>query len=306
MKVNLLLSEVIRGVWLLEPSYLLGFAPQVQKIIAGEQVTFDSTTAPLVKIFDSSGNVVRGNYLKDCTGAVIKADFDIPKDSYAMVNMMGPVVKYGDMCTYGADEITHALRKVDSLKNIKGIILNIDGPGGAVSAIGPFLQFARTKSKPVVGLADAAMSLHYWTAVAVCDFIMADNDVSARFGSVGVVSSFQDAKPYWEEKGIVFHEIYPKESENKNESFRMALKGEYDLIREEHLSPIAQKFQQAVRDGRPLLKEEPGVLNGKTYDADKALGLGMIDGIGSLTAAMDMIDRLDSGKKLQRELQSII
>ena len=250
-----------------------------------------------MKIIDPSGHVVR---------ASDDDEFEIPEGSYAMVDMMGAVIKYGDFCTYGADEIVNALQAADKNPNIKGTIFNIDGPGGAVSAIGPFLQFVKTKSKPVVGLADACMSLHYWTATAVCDFIMADNDVSARFGSVGVVSSFQDAKPYWEEKGIVFHEIYPPESENKNESFRLALEGKYEMIIAEHLSPIAQKFQQAVRDGRPNLKEEPGVLNGKTYDADKALGLGMIDAIGSVTTAMDMIDRLDSGKKLQRELQSII
>lgn len=291
MKVNLLLSEVIRGTWLLEPSYLLGFAPQVKKIISGEELHFEESTSALVKVLDPNGKLVK----EDEDGEMI-----IPEGSVAMVNMMGAVIKYGDWCTYGADEIVDALKKADKNPNIKGIIFNIDGPGGAVSAIGPFLQFAKEKTKPVVGLADACMSLHYWTAVSVCDYIMADNDVSARFGSVGVVSSFQDAKPYWEEKGIVFHEIYPPESENKNEAFRLALEGKYEMIIEEHLSPIAQKFQSAVRAGRPNLKEEKGVLNGKTYDADKALGLGMIDGIGSLNDAFAMVDKI----KLRKELQA--
>lgn len=290
MKVNLLLSEVIRGTWLLEPSYLLGFAPQVQKIIAGEDLNFQESTNALIKILDPSGHVV-------------KADEDgrteVPEGSYAVVSMLGAVIKYGDFCTYGADEIVGALQAADKNPRIKGTVFAIDGPGGAVSAIGPFLQFAKTKTKPIVGLADACMSLHYWSAVSVCDHLMADNDVSARFGSVGVVSSFQDAKPYWEEKGIKFHEIYPPESENKNEAFRLALEGKYDMIIEEHLSPIAQKFQAAVRAGRPNLKEEKGVLNGKTYDADKAMGLGMIDGIGSLADAMEMINKIEFRSKLK-------
>lgn len=292
MKVNQLLSEVIRGTWLIEPNYLLGFAPIVQKIIAGEDLNFADSTNSLVKILDPSGNVVK----EDSEGRT-----EVPNGSYAMVSMMGAVIKYGDFCTYGADEIVGALEMADNNPRIKGTVFMIDGPGGAVSAIGPFLQFAKTKKKPVVGLADACMSLHYWAAVSVCDHLMADNDVSARFGSVGVVSSFQDAKPYWEEKGIKFHEIYPPESENKNEAFRLALEGKYEMIIAEHLSPIAQKFQAAVRVGRPNLKEEKGVLNGKTYDADKALGLGMIDGIGSLADAMEMVDKL----KLRRELRAI-
>ena len=290
VKVNKLLSEVIRGIWLLEPSYLLGFAPQVQKIVLGEELNFEPDTSALVKILDPSGNVVR----PDEDGRT-----EVSEGSYAVVSMMGAVIKYGDFCTYGADEIVEALEAADKNPNIKGTILNIDGPGGAVSAIGPFLQFAKTKTKPIIGLADACMSLHYWAAVSICDQIMADNDVSARFGSVGVVSSFQDAKPYWEEKGIKFHEIYPPESENKNEAFRLALEGKYDMIIQEHLSPIAQKFQNAVRAGRPGLKEEKGVLNGKTYDADKALGLGMIDAIGSMAEAMAMVDRVQISNRLQ-------
>ena len=293
MKVNRLLSEVIRGTWLLESSYLLGFAPQVKKIILGEDLHFEESTSALVKILGPSGEL-------------IKADEDghteVPEGSYAMVNMMGAVIKYGDWCTYGADEIVAALQDADNNPNIKGTIFNIDGPGGAVSAIGPFLQFAKIRSKPIVALADTCLSLHYWAAVSVCDEIFADNDVSARFGSVGVVSSFQDAKPYWEEKGIKFHEIYPPESSNKNEAFRLAIEGKYDMIIQEHLSPIAKKFQAAVRAGRPNLKEEPGVLNGKTYDADKALGLGMIGGIGSLSDAMKKVDELAAGYALRKIL----
>tara|TARA_R110002050_G_scaffold155055_4_gene283066 strand:+ start:261 stop:1142 length:882 start_codon:yes stop_codon:yes gene_type:complete len=293
VKVNRLLSEVIRGVWLLEPSYLLGFGETVHKIVSGQNVEFENSTTALVKIMDPNGNRVRAND---------DGDMDIPEGSVAVVDMMGAVIKYGDWCTYGADEIVGALQMAENKINIKGSILNIDGPGGAVSAIGPFLQFAKTKTKPVIGLADACMSLHYWTACAVCDYLMADNDVSARFGSVGVVASFQDVKPYYKEQGIVFHEIYPDESANKNEAFRLALEGKYDMIKQEQLSPLAQKFQAGVRAGRPNLKEEPGVLNGKTYDADTSLGLGIIDGIGSLKEAIGMIDKI----QLRTELKRII
>ena len=55
------------------------------------------------------------------------------------------------------------------------------------------------------------------------------------------------------------------------------------------LSPLAIKFQNAVRAARPNLREETGVLTGKTFDADKALGLGMIDSIGSLSKAMQWL-----------------
>ena len=292
MKVNNLISEIIRGQWLMQPQYLSGMGHIVSKILAGEDVEFNGVQNSLIKLYDRNGDMIQGEYLTNGWGQIVKAGFTIPEGSYAMVNMMGPVIKYGDMCTYGADEIVSALNNVNSLANIKGIIMNIDGPGGAVSAIGPFLQFAKNKQKPIVGLIDMAASLHYWTAVSVCDYLMVDNNVSSMVGSVGVVVSFADTKPYYEEMGIKFHEIYPPESKDKNLSFRKALEGDYDTIIAEHLSPIAQKFQNAVRAGRPNLKEADGVLSGRTFFAEEALEYGMIDGIGDLQAAMNIVDRL--------------
>ena len=276
----------------MQPQYLAGMGHIIAKMLAGEEVTFNATQTNLIKLYDGNANLIQGEYLTNGWGQIVKTEFEVPQGSYAMINMMGPVIKYGDMCTYGADEITDALNKVNSMANIKGIIMNIDGPGGAVSAIGPFLQFAKNKRKPVVGLVDMAASLHYWTAVALCDHIMVDNNVSSMVGSVGVVVSFADTKPYYEEKGIKFHEIYPPESKDKNLSFRLALEGKYDKLIDEHLSPIAQKFQAAVRAGRPNLKERDGVLSGRTFFADEALDNGMIDSIGDLRAAMKEVDRL--------------
>jgi protease-4 len=116
---------------------------------------------------------------------------------------------------------------------------------------------------------------------------------------VGVVTSFIDTRPVMEERGYKFHEIYPEESKHKNEAFRLALEGKYDMIKEEHLSPLAKKFQAAVRAGRPNLKEATGVLTGKTFNADTALEYGMIDGIGSLHDALERIDILNELKNFQ-------
>lgn len=281
MKVNPLLNDLLRGEWLLDVHFVAGAAPLVSNLLKGNPLNLPESTnaSGIMHIVDGNGNKLK----KDADGRV-----DVPEGSIAFVSMVGAVVKRGDWCTYGADEIVDALQKAEDNPNIKASVLVIDGPGGAVSAIGPFLQFAANKKKPVIGLADACMSLHYWTAVSVCDFLMADNDVSARFGSVGVVSSFMDATKVWEEKGYKFHEIYPPESSEKNSSFREALKGNYEPLINEHLSPIAQKFQSAVKSSRKNLVEEKGVLTGKTFDADKALGLGMIDGIGGVKQAIKM------------------
>jgi len=281
MKVNPLLSELTRGVWAMSFEGLQVWGPIANKIVNGEKVNLngneDAEPKSLVSYFSETGRRI----LPDENGS-------IPKGTVAVVDMIGALIKYGDWCTYGADEIVGILEANDANPNIVAQVLNIDGPGGSVSAIAPFVEFGRTKTKPVVGLLDMCCSAHLYAAVSCCDHLMAANNISATIGSIGVVLSFVDNRPVLEKMGYVLHEIYPEESENKNEAFKLALKGDYDKIKEEMLSPMAKKFQNDVRAARPNLKEEPGVLTGKTFGADKALEVGLIDSIGSFKQAMQL------------------
>jgi len=278
MKVNRLISEIIKGEWLIDMHNFESYAPIVNKLLAGDPLTLNREVKSLLNFVDTQGKPLPANE----DGVVI-----VPQGSIAVVKMIGEVIKYGDYCVYGADEIVAALTQAQNMKNVIATILIIDGPGGAVSAIGPFMEFAKNvKSKPIIGLCDQALSLHYWAAVELCDHIMADNNVSARFGSVGVVLTFADNQKRMEEKGYKFHEIYPAESEHKNLSFKLAREGKYEMIREEFLAPLAKKFQERVRAKLPNLKEEVGTLTGKTYFADEALRLNMIHSIGGMDKAV--------------------
>lgn len=280
MRVDRLLMDLNRGQWAMSFDGILAYMPIAHKIMMGENVPVIEKTHSLMKVLDSNGKTVR----PDSNGML-----NAPKGSVAVIDMIGPVMKYGDMCTYGADEIVNALYAADKNPNIIGTVFNQDGPGGGVNAIGPFMQFAKDKKKPVVAIADQCASLHYWAMCAVADHKMADNNVSALFGSVGVVCSFADNREYLEKLGYKFHDIYPDESEHKNEAWNLAMKGKYDMIKEEMLSPLSKKFQAGVRAACPNLKEEIGVLTGKTFGADDALKYGMIDSIGSLDQAINRL-----------------
>jgi protease-4 len=281
MKFNPILSEIFRGQWLLDHNSIENYYPIIEGLYNGKKLTFDSkyTPEPLaLEILDERGVPIRTS-----AGQPLQ----VPSNSIAQVKMIGEIARYGDWCVTGADEIVAQLAAAQSLNSVDATILKIDGPGGTVKAIGPFKEFAKIKTKPIIGLVEDALSLHYWAAVELCDYIIAANDVSARFGSVGVVCSFRDNQEAMEKMGIKFHEIYPDESNHKNDVYTLARQGKYELIKAEQLSPMAQKFQAGVRDNRPNLKEEVGVLTGKTFFADKALEYGMIDAIGGMDLAME-------------------
>lgn len=291
MSKHTLLYELSRGVWAMSIEGLQFWGPIANKIMTGEPFTLndDKKVKSIISYVDEKGVAVKRN---------LDGTMQVPPGSIAIVDMIGAIIKYGDWCTYGALEIVNALKAADNNPNVIGTVLNIDGPGGAVSAIAPFVEFGLTKKKPVVGLYDQCCSAHLYAMLSCVDHVMASNNISSMIGSVGVVLSWTENKKMLEKLGYTFHEVYPDESSTKNEAFRLAMEGNYDLIKKEMLSPLAINFQDAVKKARPMLDlKEPGVITGKTFFADKALEIGFIDSIGSLNQAMQLVTILSETKR---------
>ena len=278
MSANRLLFEIIRGNWFLDTSNIYSYAPLLQTYLEGKQVFQKPKVEAVNKILSQSGQSIdpKSNY----------------QDAYAFVSMTGVLTRYGDICTYGTEDYMSMLTDIEENKNIKGTVLFLDGPGGSTDAMIPVSTFAKMKKKPVVALIGTAASATYWSALEVSDHQIAEHPALSAIGSVGVMSTFVDYKEYYEKAGIKIHEIYAPESNHKNEAFKLAMEGKYDMIKEEFLSPLAKAFQAVVKRNRPNLKEETGVLTGKMFSAEKAVKLGMIDNIGNVHDAIRMIDIL--------------
>jgi protease-4 len=275
MKVSYLLSEILKGQWAIEPQTALSHGAFVASLLSGEIHNFEKREA-WQHMFSDSGQVVFGGNYNDASPG-----------SVAILPLKGAMMKYGTLCSYGTTEIAAMFTQAVNSKNIAAVVLDIDSGGGAVNAIPPMATAIRNSHKPVVALCDTAASAAYFTASS-CDHIMADNNLSAGFGSIGVVTSFVDFQPYWEQKGVKFHTIYAPESTEKNQAFEKALKGDYDLIKSEILSPLAVQFQNHVKQTREgkLNQQEPGILSGKMFFADKAKEIGLIDSIGNMQIAI--------------------
>lgn len=283
MSFNKVISEILRGQWFMNIHSLDSYLPIIDAVMSGKVAFPEAKKEAIISYRDINNLQIVANSPLSQSQKATKT---------AVISMVGPVLKYGDMCSYGAEDIAEMLHQANNDESVKAIVMYIDGPGGSTSAIAPFIEFAAQKKKPVVVLADSAYSLHYWTAAVVADHIMADNNVSSGFGSIGVYVSFLDVKGAYEQKGYKIHEVYSDLSGNKNEVFRLALEGKYEKIKEESLNPLAKKFQEAVRASRPNLKEEAGVLTGKTFYAEEALSLGMIDSIGNMSKAVLLANAL--------------
>lgn len=234
---------------------------------------------------------------------------DGKKNMVAVIPLRGTMIKYGTMCSYGADEIAAAIDEAAANKKVTGIVLDIDSGGGAVDAVAPLVDaIRRTKAmgKPVVASCDLCASAAYWTACE-CDEIMADNNISSEFGSIGVMMSFPDYAKYYEKEGIKVHTIYSNLSTYKNAPFEAAKKGEYDSIKTEELDPLARKFQANVRAKRAgkLNEEVEGILSGKVFYAEDALKYGLIDSIGNLDRAIARVREMAAEANINQYIKEL-
>lgn len=224
-----------------------------------------------------------------------------PSGSVAVIALRGDMLKEGTMCSYGTEEIAAVIREAAASPKIIGIRLDIDSGGGAVDAIAPMLdaiRFCQDQGKPVVASCDLCASAAYYVACH-CDEIIANNSISAEFGSIGVMIQFPDYAKYYEQKGIKVHTVYSDLSSYKNAPFEAALKGDYKSIREETLNPLARQFQQAVRNRRRNLDEKvDGILNGRMFFAADAKKHGLIDAIGNADTATEEVRRLHASMQL--------
>lgn len=237
--------------------------------------------------------------MKSSTGDFNKA----PDGSVAIISLRGDMMKEGTMCSYGTEEIAAVIREAAASKKIIGIRLDIDSGGGAVDAIAPMLDaisFAQGEGKPVVACCDLCASAAYYVA-SHCNEIVACNDISAEFGSIGVMIQFPDYAKYYEQKGIKVHTIYSDLSSYKNAPFEAALKGDYKSIKEETLNPLARQFQEAVKNHRKNLDQKTdGILSGRMFFASDALKVGLIDLVGTPDTATQEVRRLAASMSLER------
>jgi protease-4 len=165
---------------------------------------------------------------------------------------------------------------------IAGIVLNIDSPGGTVDGTEAFANIVSSIQKPVISFVNGlAASAAIWIA-SQADEVFASTELD-EVGSVGVLLSFADFQPAYEKMGVKFHTLVSNLSPDKVKMYEDLRAGKYDDYKKERLDPIAERFQNVMREKRPNVKDEH--LTGKVYHAKDVMGV-LVDRIGSLDDAV--------------------
>lgn len=206
-----------------------------------------------------------------------------------VIPMHGALTKYWSCTTVGTLDLALDILDYAKDENVVGFVLDIDSPGGAGNAIAPMLQAIReirNLGKPIIAHCDFCASAALWIA-SQCDAVMMDNSLS-EIGSLGAYASILDNRENLQ-TGEKIITVYADESEDKNKAVRDALEGKYDTLKKD-LSELVADFRTAVTSGRPNLKtDEEGVMTGAMFRADKAVTIGLADGMMTLQECIENV-----------------
>ncbi len=275
MKIARLLYSLLNEPWFIDERYLVSHLPQLFAAAKGDKEALEARAASIFYYVDQYGRERSPFY-----------DNGPEPGSVAVISVHGMMLKNGGYYSWGADELVQFMKIAASSVNVAAIVLDIDTGGGMASSIPVYDEyFSMEDRKPVIAYADTAASAGYYLA-AKCDVIIAANDFTSAFGSIGVMTSYMNVKKYFEAMGIEMKDIYADQSVHKNEISRALEQGDEQPLKDRMLNPLAARFMKDVKTLRPNLKEEEGVLTGRMFQATEALRLGMIDAIGTRAEAI--------------------
>lgn len=203
---------------------------------------------------------------------------------------------YGDIAAEepaNADDVRDALKVAFASKQVKGVILRINSPGGSpVQSRQIFSEIRHLRKqhpdiKIYAAIEDLGTSAAYLIAAAA-DEIYADKtslvgSIGVKIDSFGFVEGMQkvgvERRLYTsgKYKGI----LDPFSPRNPTE----------DILINETLKMTHMAFIENVREGRGnRLRETPDIFSGLFWSGEQALGLGLIDGYGDAQSiAKDII-----------------
>lgn len=189
-------------------------------------------------------------------------------------------------------ENTIVLEQIYKLKedeSIKGVLLNIDSPGGGLSASVELSEAIKELSeiKPVVAYASGTMASGSYYAAIWADKIYANK--GSFIGSIGVIIQGANLEELAEKIGI-------KEQVVKAGDYKEAgtITREWSEIERKQLQDLANQsyemFYSDVAKARNIdIKAKDKWANARVFLAQDALKLGLIDGVSSYFGARDEV-----------------
>jgi ClpP class serine protease len=204
------------------------------------------------------------------------------RDGVAIIPVTGPLFRYANLFTAISGASSYELIARDftaALENpqIKGIILDIDSPGGEVNGVSELsnMVYAARGKKPVVAYASGdAASGAYWIASAADEIVVSETSALGSIGVVGVYRGKSGAPN--SDVEIVSSQSPHKRLDPQSDEGRARLQARIDSMADVFIGAIARNRDVAGK----IVQTHYG--GGDVMIGARAVEAGLADRVGSL------------------------
>jgi signal peptide peptidase SppA len=207
----------------------------------------------------------------------------VTKDGIYVIPIVGGLYHRGDMldASSGAQSYTnlrnHMFAAIED-PGIKGILLDIDSPGGEAAGLMEFASDIKLidEVKPVWGIANSFAASAAYGILSACSRVFATP--TAEVGSIGVVVMHTDISEMLEKDGVKVTFIQAGDKKTLGNQYE-PLSEEAQIEIQTKVDDLYETFVALVEENRPMSEKEIRETQAGTFLAKEALGLGLIDAI---------------------------
>lgn len=261
-------------------------------LIAGFFILMATVFASGVSELDAAGATSFDGFIRQTmsspgvsTRVVRRGD---PENTIALVTVHGEIDGTGSplesdgMLAFASAQLK-AAREDNS---VKAVILQIDSPGGGLTASDQIYHEVErlAAEKPVLAWAGALMASGGYYIAAAADEIMANP--TSTIGSIGVMLQHVQARELLEKIGVAVEPVTSGEHKDLGSPFREMTPEERDVL-QKYVDASYERFVEIVAKSRNLPPDKvKEVANGDIFNADTAKTLGLVDEIGYMEDAV--------------------
>lgn len=210
------------------------------------------------------------------------------KEKVAVIYAEGNIVDGNGKQQVAGDRFAQLISKVRKDSTVKAVVFRVNSPGGSVLAsekIKAELDLLKERVPVIASYGDYAASGGYWIS-ANCDKIY--SDATSLTGSIGVFSLIPDFSGTVKDKLHVT--VTPVNSNSHSDIYNglRALTPQETAYMQASVEKIYGRFTEIVSEGRDLpVSRVDEIAQGRVWTGAEALGIGLVDEIGTLEDAIN-------------------
>jgi len=188
---------------------------------------------------------------------------------------------------YGAEYLIRKIEQYAKEKNVKGMVLRINSPGGTIGAVqelyNAILNFRKQNKFVIASMADIAASGGYYIAAA-CDKIVANPGTIT--GSIGVIIYSPSFKGLFQKVGISYNIFKSGKHKYILASYRDVTPEEKKIL-QSVVDDAYKQFYNDVRISRNIPEDKlKTYADGRIFTGSQAKKIKLIDEVGGLKEAI--------------------